>query len=264
MNQENLTRQKLESTLNNWLMPELFEDYCPNGLQIEGKTNIKKIAFAVSATFESIEKSVEFKADALIVHHGLFWKFHGTRPIIGPFHKRVGPLLKNDINLFGYHLPLDGNFEFGNARALGELIGLCDFEPFGLYKKAYIGIKGKFKNPITGNELAKILESKLHRPPLYSIPDKRTFPDKQSISSLGIITGGARDDWSLSLNEGLDAYLTGEMSEHHFHESRESGINMFAAGHHATEKFGIQCLKKKIEQAFPQLETMFFDSENPA
>lgn len=259
-----LKRAELESAMNTWMQPELFEDYCPNGLQIEGKKEIKKIAFAVSATFDSVEKAVMAKADALIVHHGLFWKFHGARPLTGPFFKRVAPLLKNEMNLFGYHLPLDGHLEFGNARALGEVLGLTQFEPFGLYKKTYIGIKGKFPHPINAKELAQILTDKLQRPPLFSIPDERVYPDRQQIQTLGIITGGARDDWSLSLKDGLDAYLTGEMSEHHYHESRESGITMFAAGHHATEKFGILALKKKIEKAFPSVETVFFDSDNPA
>lgn len=259
-----IQRNDLEQTLKSWMQPELFEDYCPNGLQVEGKKEIKKIAFAVSATFDSVEKALESKADALIVHHGIFWKFHGSRTITGPFLKRVAPLIKNDINLFGYHLPLDGHFEFGNARALGEELGLSEFEPFGLYKKTYIGIKGKFKKPIRAQDFAQILENKLHRKPIYSIPDEKIFSDKQLIHSLGIITGGARDDWSLSLKEGLDAYLTGEMSEHHYHESRESGITMFAAGHHATEKFGIQALRKKIETHFPNIETIFIDSDNPA
>lgn len=264
MNTPTLQRKELESILNSWMQPELFEDYCPNGLQIEGKQQVKKIAFAVSATFDSIERAVASGADTLIVHHGLFWKFHGPKTLTGPFFKRVSPLLKNEINLFGYHLPLDGHFDFGNARALGEVLGLSEFEPFGLYKKAYIGVKGKFKKPLTCMELAKLLEEKLERTPLFSIPDERIFPGKQKITSLGIITGGARDDWSLSLKDGLDAYLTGEMSEHHYHESRESGICMFAAGHHATEKFGIQALKRKIEQSFPGVETLFFDSDNPA
>ncbi len=259
-----LTNSELESILRSWLTPELFDDYCPNGLQIEGKKEIKKIAFAVSATFDSIEKAVNSKASALIVHHGLFWKFHGAKTITEAFYKRIAPIIKNDINLFGYHLPLDGNYEFGNARALGELIGMTEFEPFGLYKKTFIGIKGKLKLPMTGDELAKHLEIKLQRPPLYSLPDPRLFPNRQTIYTLGIITGGAKDDWNLSLKDGLDAYLTGEMSEHNYHESRESGVTMFAAGHHATEKFGIIALMKKFQTEFPQIETLFIDSENPA
>lgn len=264
MNNKILARVELEKTLNNWMQPELFDDYCPNGLQIEGRDQIKKIAFAVSATYDSVEKAAAWQADTLIVHHGLFWKFHGAKTLTGPFFKRVAPLIKQEINLFGYHLPLDGHIEFGNAKALADVLGLQDTEPFGLYKKTYIGIKGKFAKPITAAEIESLICEKLNRAPLVSIPDSREFPNSKLINSMGIITGGARDDWSLSLKDGLDAYLTGEMSEHHYHESRESGITMFAAGHHATEKFGILALKQKIEQTYPYLETIYIDSNNPA
>lgn len=259
-----LNRIDLDKKLTEWLNPDLFDDYCPNGLQIEGKKEIRKIAFAVSATLESIELAIENQADALIVHHGLFWKFHGTKPLTGAFYKRVAPLIKNNINLFGYHLPLDGHFELGNARALGEKLGLTNFEPFGLYKKSFIGIKGDLAKPQTGEEFAFFLQEELQRTPFYSIPDPKNFPDKKIIRNIGIITGAAKDDWSLSLKEGLDAYLTGEMSEHHYHESRESGIAMFAAGHHVTEKFGIQALMKKIQSNYSNIETFFIDSTNPA
>lgn len=254
-----ILKSELEKQLKIWLQPEVFEDYCPNGLQIEGKEKIQKIAFAVSATKESVDKAVLAKADCLIVHHGLFWKFHGTRPLTGAFYHRVSPLLKNDISLFGYHLPLDANLEFGNAKALADLLDLQNISPFGLYKKTYIGVKGEFKSPIDARELSTVLQTKLQRNILVAIPEEAKL-----ISNIGIITGGARDEWQLSLQDGLDAYLTGEMSEHHYHESRESGITMYAAGHHATEKFGIQRLKSKIESHFKDVETIFFDSENPA
>lgn len=252
-------KSELEKQLKTWLQPELYEDYCPNGLQIEGKEQIKKIAFAVSATRESVEKAVKANADCLIVHHGLFWKFHGTRPLTGAFYHRVAPLLKHDISLFGFHLPLDAHLEFGNAKALADLLELQNISPFGLYKKTYIGVKGEFKTALSAHELSQILKAKLNRDVLVAIPN-----EQKPIRHIGIITGGARDEWQLSLQEGLDAYLTGEMSEHHYHESRESGITMFAAGHHATEKFGIQRLKEKIESHFKDVETIFFDSDNPA
>ncbi|MFT6603219.1 MAG: putative NIF3 family GTP cyclohydrolase 1 type 2, partial [Bacteriovoracaceae bacterium] len=124
----------LNKYLKKLLTPEEFSDYGPNGLQIEGSEEIKKIAFAVSATRHSVEKAVSEKADALIVHHGLFWKFHGTRTLTGPFAKRVLPLVKNEINLFAYHLPLDANIEVGNAATVARKIGLQDLEPFGDYK----------------------------------------------------------------------------------------------------------------------------------
>lgn len=250
---------ELESYLKTLLKPELFDDYCPNGLQVEGKSEIKKVLFAVSATRESAEYAVKIKADALVVHHGLFWKFHGTRTLTGPFYKRVAPLLKNDINLFGYHLPLDAQEEVGNAVSIARLIEMEDLKPFGNYKGAFTGTMGILKTPISGMELKKLLEVKLNHSVHYSNPI-----EAKSIKKIGIITGGANSEWREAAKLGLDAYITGEMSEHDYHESRESGIHMFAGGHHATEKFGIMSLMKKIQATYPDLQCEFLDSDNPA
>ena len=165
-----MNRLDLESFINNLLKPELFEDYCPNGLQIEGKDEIKKIVFAVSATKESIDFSVENKADALVVHHGLFWKFHGTKTITGPFSKRVKPLIQNDINLFGYHLPLDGHESLGNAASLAKLLELEECSPFGIYKGCATGVKGVFKQAIDSKTLIKNLTAITNHSVLYSNP----------------------------------------------------------------------------------------------
>ncbi|MGZ3789744.1 MAG: Nif3-like dinuclear metal center hexameric protein [Bacteriovorax sp.] len=250
----------LEDYLKNLLKPELFDDYCPNGLQIEGKKELKKIVFAVSATRESAEYAASTNACALIVHHGVFWKFHGPRTLTGPFAKRLFPLIKNDINLFGYHLPLDGHQDIGNAASLAKLIGMGQLSSFGMYKGASTGIMGELPMGLSGIELKKLLEEKLHHSILYSDPKD----SKDAIKKIGIITGGANSEWREALRLGLDAYITGEMSEHDYHESRESGIHMYAGGHHATEKFGIQSLMNSIQREFPHLECVFLDSENPA
>ncbi|MDO9184067.1 MAG: Nif3-like dinuclear metal center hexameric protein [Bacteriovorax sp.] len=250
----------LELFLKTILRPELFDDYCPNGLQIEGRSEIQKIIFAVSATRESTEYAAAKKACALIVHHGVFWKFHGTRTLTGPFAKRVFPLIKNDINLFGYHLPLDGNIEIGNAAGLARAIGLLNLSAFGAYKGASTGVKGEFEKAISATLLKSILAEKLQHTILYSNP----LEAKNEIKTIGIITGGANSEWREAAKLGIDAYITGEMSEHDYHESRESGIHMFAGGHNATEKFGIQSLMKLIQKEFPNLECEFLDSENPA
>lgn len=255
-----IKRSQLEQYLKTVLKPELFDDYCPNGLQIEGREEVKKILFAVSATRESTEHAASIGADTLIVHHGVFWKFHGSRTLTGPFAKRLFPLIKNDINLLGYHLPLDGHIEIGNAAALAKLIGLSNLENFGMYKGASTGIKGVFEKPVKAQDLKEILHSKLAHPILYSNPTETNG----EIKSIGIITGGANSQWREAAQLGLDAYITGEMSEHDFHESRESGIHMFAGGHHATEKFGIQSLMKLIQKEYPTLECSYLDSENPA
>lgn len=251
---------ELEHFLKNLFKPELYDDYCPNGLQIEGKDTVQKIVFAVSATRESTEYAASVKADALVVHHGVFWKFHGSRTLTGPFAKRLFPLIKNEINLFGYHLPLDGHAEIGNAASLAKLLGLTQLASFGMYKGASTGIMGEFETPLKGTQLKALLEEKLQHPILYSNPTDTNG----MIKKIGIITGGANSEWRESARLGLDAYLTGEMSEHDYHESRESGIHMFAGGHHATEKFGILSLMKLIQKEFPNLECLYLDSQNPA
>lgn len=256
-----MKRIELENYLKNLFRPELFDDYCPNGLQIEGKEEINKIIFSLSATRESAEYTAKNKACALIVHHGLFWKFHGTRTITGTFYKRISPLLKNDINLIAYHLPLDGHIEIGNAATLAHKLELIDLAPFGEYKKAYTGIKGKLSTPLTPSELKSKLESFLNHQALYSNPIEN---NKRKIETIGIITGGANSQWAEASKLGLDAYITGEMSEHDWHESREAGIHMFAGGHHATERFGIIALMEKMKKDFPELSVEYFESENPA
>lgn len=256
-----LKRNELEVFLNSYLNISNFSDYCPNGLQVEGKENIKKIAYAVSATKYSIEKAIEEKADALIVHHGLFWKFHGTKPIIGPFANRLKPLIKNDINLFGYHLPLDAHLESGNASSIAKLLNLQNLKPFGDYNGVATGVSGTFKNKVKVHDLKLMLEKILNHEVILSSEDDSSYMD-----SIGIITGGANSDWILAKKAGLDAYLTGEISEHNWHEAMEAGIHYFAGGHNATEQFGIQELMKVIQNQFKEnkLEHFFIESKNPA
>lgn len=252
-------REEILGHLNQLLSPSLFEDYAPNGLQVEGTTSLSRVAFAVSATQDSIRKAVEWKANALIVHHGILWKHQGARTITGGWGERVKLCIKNDLNLIGYHLPLDAHSEVGNAVALGKEIGLHNFRPFALYKKQPMGTKGDFKTPMKASELKQKLEKILNHNVILATPDENKL-----IKNIGIITGGANNDWSRVLDEGLDAYLTGEISEYNWHDAIEAGVHYFAGGHHATERFGILALKDKLKYDFPKLEVTFFDSENPA
>lgn len=254
-----MTRDELDLYLRTYFKPELYDDYCPNGLQIEGQEIISKIIFAVSATRESCLYAAQKKASALIVHHGLFWKFHGPKTLTGPFYKRIAPLIKEDVNLFAYHLPLDAHLEVGNAVNIARLLEMKNFSPFGQYKNTFTGVKGELPAEVSGPELKKILEKKLGHSVLYSLPESN-----RGIKNIGIITGGANSEWKEALKSGLDAYITGEMSEHDFHESREADIHMFAGGHHATEKFGIQNLMQHIQEKFPGIQCEFLDSINPA
>lgn len=235
-----------------------YDDYGPNGLQIEGKSEIKKIAYAVSATQESARQAVEHGADCLIVHHGLFWKFHGVRTLTGSFAKRVAPLVRNEINLLGYHLPLDGHQEVGNAVTLAHKLGLTNLRPFGQGKTlAPIGCHGEFKKALSCSELKEKIEHLLGR--ACMVAEVKGRP----IKTLGIITGGANSQWREAQKLGLDSYLTGEMSEHDWHEAKEGEVHFFAAGHHATEQFGVQALREVIEKKF-EVEGIYLTSDNPA
>ncbi|MGZ4980941.1 MAG: Nif3-like dinuclear metal center hexameric protein [Methylobacter sp.] len=253
-----ISRAQLNHYYQAMLRPETYADYCPNGLQIEGGEHIERIAFAVSATRDSIQQAVENKANALVVHHGLFWTFHGAKPLTGTFAQRIFPLVKNNINLFGYHLPLDGHPDIGNAATLGEMIDCCQQQPFGDYKGCTTGIQGILEQPLTAIELQQKLAAVLKHNVILATPDSSAL-----IRSVGIITGGANSEWCLAEKERLDAYITGEISEHDWHESQEAGIHMFAGGHNATEQFGIQALMEKTRQQFA-VECFFIDSENPA
>lgn len=241
------------------LRPKEFEDYAPNGLQVSGKEKLKRLAFAVSATQDSIQKAAQWGADGLVVHHGIFWKYQGARTITGAWGERVKELVKHDMNLFGYHLPLDSHAEVGNAVALGQELNLKNTQPFALYKKQPMGIKGEFQHPVTALQLKITLEQVLKHPVVIASPN-HTAP----IKNIGIITGGANNDWVKAMEDGLDAYLTGEISEYNWHDSIEAGIHYFAGGHHATERFGIIALMNRVKKDLPHLEVEFFDSENPA
>jgi dinuclear metal center YbgI/SA1388 family protein len=253
-----ISRAQLNHYYQALLRPETYADYCPNGLQIEGAEHIERIAFAVSATRDSIQQAVENKANALVVHHGLFWTFHGVKPLTGTFAQRIFPLVKNNINLFGYHLPLDGHPDIGNAATLGEMIDCRRQQPFGDYKGCATGIQGILEQPLTALELQQKLAAVLKHNVILATPDSSAL-----IRSVGIITGGANSEWRLAEQERLDAYITGEISEHDWHESQEAGIHMFAGGHNATEQFGIRALMEKTRQQFA-VECFFIDSENPA
>jgi dinuclear metal center YbgI/SA1388 family protein len=251
--------ESIQNYLKLLLTPELFDDYAPNGLQVEGKKEIRRLAFAVSATQDSIRKAIDNKADALIVHHGIFWKHQGARTITGGWGQRIKLCVKHDLNLLAYHLPLDAHPEIGNAVALAKEIGLKNLSPFALFKKQPLGTKGSFSSPLSAKELQAKLEKLLHHSIILASPD-----ENRPVRTMGIITGGANNEWVKSMDENLDAYLTGEISEYNWHDTIEAGIHYFAGGHHATERPGMKALMGKVKTDFPELEVTFFDSDNPA
>ncbi len=253
------TRTEFESYLTDLLHPGEFRDYGPNGLQVEGKDEIQRVAFAVSATADSVTRAVAWQADALVVHHGLFWKFHGSRPLVGAFARRVTPLVRAEVNLFGYHLPLDANLEVGNAAGIARRLALQEVVPFGDHEGMPTGVAGRFTKATPAKTLQQQLQELLQHQVLLSATDPAA-----GIRSLGIITGGANGAWVDAEAADLDAYLTGEMSEHDWHEAKESGVSMFAGGHNATESFGVQDLMTRIATDFDNLEVCYLASDNPA
>lgn len=259
MSATGIDRAELSAFLTQLLVPEQFQDYGPNGLQIEGRDRISKIAFAVSATADSVKQAIAWGADALIVHHGLFWQFHGPRAITGSFAKRVKPLIKEDINLYGYHLPLDAHLDVGNAAGLARRLGLGQLAAFALYKGAALGCSGRLPEAISVATFAARLEQVCDHSVMISSPS----PDSP-VQSVGIVTGGGNRYWKEAKAQGLDAFITGEMSEHEWNEAKEDGLCYLAAGHHATERFGVLDLKDALLRRFPGLSCTFIDSENPA
>ncbi len=254
----NTTRQALEQFFDELLMPARYKDYGPNGLQIEGRQQISRIAFAVSATRDSAQRSVAQKADALVVHHGLLWDFHGVRPLVGPFGQRVLLLARAEINLFSYHLPLDAHPRVGNAACIAQSLALVDQQPFGSHEGMPLGVMGRLPEKLGVSVLRERIQALTRHAVILSSPDTSA-----EVATLGIITGGASSNWADAAHDGVDAFLTGEMSEHDWHDAQEAGVQMYAAGHHATEMFGIQRLMQEVEQRFG-IECFFVDSENPA
>ena len=252
-----MKRNKLTKYLNELLECDRYKDYGPNGLQIEGTSEINKVGFAVSATRESVELAVAENVDALICHHGLFWKFHGSKTITGTFGKRVIPLIKNDINLYGFHLPLDAHPILGNAAQLATSLGATVVGPYGSFEGEPTGVEAKFDPPLNPAELKSKAEAHLNKTIIHAPAES------EKIERMGIITGGANNDWPEAARRGMQAYMTGEISEYNWHDSIESNVHFFAGGHHATERGGVLAIKSLLEKEF-NLECVFFDSLNLA
>ena len=247
---------QLESVLNELLSPHQIKDYCPNGLQVEGKPEVKKIITGVTASQELIDRAIEEQADALLVHHGYFWKGEPAE-IRGMKYRRIKALIENGINLFAYHLPLDVHPTLGNNAKLAELL---DIEVLGGLEEGNpnsVAIYGQLAQPLTGEELAARLSITLHREPLH-IGDNAP----KEIKTLGWCTGGGQDFIELAANKGLDAFISGEISERTVHISRELGIHYYSAGHHATERYGIKALGEYLSEKH-NFDVIFIDIDNP-
>jgi len=248
-------RDRLVADLDAYLRVDEGSDYGPNGLQIEGRREIRKVVTGVSACQELFDRAVAAGADAIVVHHGVFWDW-APRQLTGMQFRRVATLIRADVNLLGYHLPLDRHEEVGNNAVAARAFGLADLEPFGLYEGLPVGFSGRFPEPVPAAELALRAERIYGQRPLVFAGG----PDP--VGSLGIISGGAQKELYQAIDAGLDAYLTGEVSEWVMNVARESGIHYLAAGHYATERLGPKALGEWIAERYG-VEVEFIDVPNP-
>ena len=237
------------------LQPWQFKDYCPNGIQVEGSEQINKVVTGVTACMDLIDRAVELKADAILVHHGYFWR--GEEAVItGMKRRRIEMLLENEISLLAYHLPLDAHTSMGNNAQLAKLMNwqtMGGLEPGARFP---IGNWGTTAQAMTLDTLTQELNSKLGRQPLV-IPG-----GDHEIKTVAWCTGGAQSMIDKALNAGVDAYISGEISESTVHFARENGIHYFSAGHHATERYGVQALAEWLVQE-TGIEHEFVDIDSP-
>lgn len=238
------------------LQPERFSDYCPNGLQVEGRAQVRRLVSGVTASQALLESAVAAQADAILVHHGYFWK--GEMPqLVGMKRRRLALLLQHDISLIAYHLPLDAHAELGNnvqlARQLGiEITG--GLQPAASFP---IGNIGRLAQPASAEQFARHVELVLGRTPLL------VRGGDHPIASIGWCTGGGQGYIEQAAALGVDAFLSGEISEQTVHSARELGIHFIAAGHHATEKFGAAALGDFLARELG-IAHQFIDIDSPA
>ncbi len=243
----------LESYCNELLERESFQDYCPNGLQVDaGGAGVRRMVTGVTACQALIDAAVEAEADLLLVHHGYFWKGE-PGPLTGIKGRRIRTLMQAGISLLAYHLPLDAHRQFGNNAQLAQRLGFAAAAPVegGLIWRADL------PQPLAPDELATRIAQVLGRQPLHIAAGERR------LQRVGWCSGAAQDAIEQAAALGLDAFITGELSERTVHLSRELGIHFYAAGHHATERFGVQALGAHLAERYA-LEHRFIDISNPA
>lgn len=238
-----MTLNELDFYFNSFLKKENFShDVSLNGIQIENSApdskQIKKVAFAVDACNETVERAAKIGADVLFVHHGLFWG--GCQTITGSHYSRVAPFIKNDIALIAYHIPLDANKPYGNNWGLASRVGLVRASGFGFWRGMEIGVKGSLKKEMSVTELSRLVLGEGEKP-----AHVLAF-GKDNIKTVGIISGGAGEDVEQAVAEGLDAYITGEVDHQLYHYIKENKINVIAGGHYQTETVGVNLVMQKL------------------
>ena len=249
-----MQRQDLLSAFNALLLPERFKDYGPNGLQVEGRDEVCRIVSGVTASLALIDAAIEAKADAIFVHHGLFWRGQDGR-VTGWMKQRLSRLLAHDINLFAYHLPLDAHPELGNNAQLGRLLGLQATQRFGEQDLGFMGsAPAALSNP---QAVASHVEKTLKRPVTL------VAPEKNAIKKIAWCTGGAQGYFESAIAAGADVFITGEISEPQAHLARECGVAFIACGHHASERYGAPAVAAHIAAQCGLTHT-FIEIDNPA
>lgn len=248
-------RHQLHSALDALLQPERFKDYCPNGLQVEGRAHVRKIVSGVTASLALIEAAIAVQADTILVHHGLFWRGYDGR-ITGWLRQRLALLFAHNINLFAYHLPLDTHADLGNNAQLGLRLGLAVEGRFGDQQLGCLGVP--VGRSFDGAQaLAMHVETMLGRS-VVLVPG-RPGP----IRRVAWCSGGAQSYFEEAIAAGVDAFITGEISEPQAHLARECGVAYLACGHHATERYGAPAVGRWVAQQLG-LEHAFIDIDNPA
>lgn len=236
-----------------------FRDYCPNGLQVEGNKELQVLISGVTASAALIDAAIENNADAILVHHGYFWKGDDSR-IIGVKRDRLKKLVSANISLIAYHLPLDAHPIYGNNVQLAKILSLTIRGSFGSGNGPGngpdIGLHGELAAPMSGEEFSGLITAQLNRPPMY------IAGSKSRIKTIGWCSGSAQSYIEHAASMGLDAYLTGEVSEQTVHIARETGTHFFAAGHHATERYGVKALGEHLAERF-EIKHTNIDIDNP-
>lgn len=249
-------RTELLQAFDSLLQPERFRDYGPNGLQVEGRAGVRKLVSGVTASRALIEAAIEARADAIFVHHGLFWRGQDGR-VTGWMKERLRLLLAHDINLYAYHLPLDAHPELGNNAQLGARLGLQAQGRFGEQDLGWLGTPAADAAYADGAALAQVVEQALGRP--VTLVDGARRP----IRRIAWCTGGAQGYFEAAIAAGVDAYLTGEISEPQAHYARECGVAYLACGHHATERYGAPAVAAYVAAQLG-LAHEFIEIDNPA
>lgn len=231
---------------------ERFKDYCPNGLQVEGRAEVHKIVSGVTASMALLEAAHDAGADLILVHHGYFWRNEDAR-IIGVKRKRIEFLLKHDLNLMAYHLPLDAHPELGNNVQLGKLLGIA---PIGYVGESNLVAYGELPQAQKLEDFVRLVESSLQRTPLV------IGNLEQMVTKVAWCTGAAQGYMDAAIAQGVDVYISGEISEQTMHQALESAVSYISAGHHATERYGVQALGAHLAEKF-NLQHEFIDIKNP-